>query len=275
MTATRDINNVGMTAFFIAHFRDAEGNRPDSMFSDPYSRYFVPDEVRPFAQRFAELCPEFETLIRFRLLVFRELVRREIAAGARQIVSVGAGFDTRPITFAMEGVSFFDVDQPAVIEHKRRVLKKHGIAPWPAIRCDYLDVNLPDRLADLGFDPDVPSLFIWEGNTMYLPKDLVFGFLNQLAGGVNTFNIGFDYVLGSVIDGTTGNAGLTRAFEYFYEQFTPFITGFDDPAVFQQRTPLRIVETGGMEDFGSMHAPHVAESLAPLKGLYNYCIMGQ
>ncbi len=275
MTVAKDINNVGMTAFFIAHFRDAEGNRPDSLFCDPCSRYFVPDEVRPFAQRFAELCPGFETLIRCRLLLFRELVRREIAAGTRQIVSVGAGFDTRPITFATEGVAFFDVDQPAVIEYKRRTLRERGIASWPAIRCDYLDVNLPERLADIGFDPNEPSLFIWEGNTMYLPRDLIFKFLNGLADGLTTFKIGFDYVPHSVIDGTTGNADMTRAFGFFYEQFTPFVTGFDDNGVFEQRTPLRVVESGDMGDFGSRRSPHFAESLAPLAGLYNYCILGK
>ena len=74
MTTTIDINDVGMTAFFIAWFRDAERDRPDSLFNDPYSQWFVPDEIKLAAQRFAQFCPEFDDLIRCRLLFFRELV---------------------------------------------------------------------------------------------------------------------------------------------------------------------------------------------------------
>lgn len=273
MTATTDINAIGMTAFFIAHFRAAERDRLDSLFDDPLSQWFVPDEVRPHAQRFAELCPEFETLIRCRLLVFRELVRREIANGASQILSVGAGFETRPAAFATDGVTFFDVDQPAVVQYKRETLQQHGLEPWPAVGCDYLDVNLPEKLREVGFDPHRRTLIIWEGNTMYLPRDLIFRFLNQLSDGLRSFTIGFDYMRSSVIDGTTGNPDVTRVFDYFYEQFTPFTTGFDDPSVFERHTPLRIVEADGMESFGARHAPHFAESLRPLAGLYNYCIL--
>ena len=275
MVATVDINDVGMTAFFIAWFRDAERNRPDSLFNDPYSQWFVPDEVKPAAQRFAELCPEFDDLIRCRLLFFRELVQAEIARGARQIVSVGSGFDTRPLIFRKDGATFFDVDQAAVVQYKQQVLTDHGLQPWPAIPCDYLDVNLPDKLREAGFDPNLPSLFIWEGNTMYLPRNLIFDFLNQLSDGLPRFAIAFDYMSTKVIDGSSGVDSVTRAFDYFYERFTPFTTGFDDPAVFEQATPLQIVESGSMDDFGARHSPRFAATLAPLSGLYNYCILSQ
>lgn len=275
MVATVDINDVGMTAFFIAWFRDAERNRPDSLFNDPYSQWFVPDEVKPAAQRFAELCPAFDDLIRCRLLFFRELVQAEIARGTRQIVSVGSGFDTRPLIFRADGVTFFDVDQPAVVQYKQQVLADHGLPPWPAVPGDYLDVNLPDKLQDAGFDPNQPSLFIWEGNTMYLPRNLIFEFLNQLSDGLPAFTIAFDYMSTKVIDSSSGVDSVTRAFDYFYERFTPFITGFDDPAAFEQATPLHIAESGSMDDFGARHSPRFAESLAPLAGLYNYSILSK
>ena len=158
MPRTLDINDVGMTAFFIAYFRDAEHKRRDSLFDDPYSRWFVTDEIRPYAEKFAELCPEFETLIRCRLLFFRELVRTQIENGVKQVVSVGAGFDTRPAIFRTEGVTFFDVDQPEVVRHKRQTLAQHGLEPWPAIACNYLEVNLPAKIAGSGFrrPPAIP-----------------------------------------------------------------------------------------------------------------------
>ena len=275
MTTTVNINDVGMTAFFIAWFRDAERNRPDSLFDDPFSQWFVPDEIKPSAQRFAEICPEFDDLIRCRLLVFRELVKAEIEKGTKQIVSVGAGFDMRPAIFPTNGVTFFDVDQPAVVQYKREMLERHGLESWPAVPCNYLHVNLPDELRKAGFDPNLPSLFIWEGNTMYLPEDLISEFLNQLARQLPAFTIAFDYMSTKVINRTSGVASVTRAFDYFSERFTPFITGFDDPAIFEQITPLKIIESGAMEEFGARHLPRFAESLAPLAGLYRYCILAK
>ena len=275
MTTTIDINDVGKTAFFIAWFRDAERNRPDSLFDDPFAQWFVPDEIRPAAQRFAEVCPEFDDLIRCRLLFFRELVKSSIAKGTQQIVSVGSGFDTRPAIFNAEGVTFFDVDQPAVIRYKRETLERHGLQLWPAVPCDYLDVNLPEKLLEAGFDPDAPSLFIWEGNTMYLPQDLIFEFLGQLATHLPAFSIAFDYMSTSVIHGSSGVASVTAAFDYFYRQFTPFTTGFDDPTVFERNTPLQLIQSGGMEEIGARHAPKFAEALAPLAGLYHYCILAK
>lgn len=280
MTVAKDINNVGMTAFFIAHFRDAEGNRPDSLFCDPCSRYFVPDEVRPFAQRFAELCPGFETLIRCRLLLFRELVRREIAAGTRQIVSVGAGFDTRPITFATEGVAFFDVDQPAVIEYKRRTLRERGIASWPAIRCDYLDVNLPERLADIGFDPNEPSLFIWEGNTMYLPLDLIHDFLSRLRAQVPNMTLAFDYLSEKVINRTSGDERISEFTDLFESNFgVKWVTGFDDLSVLTEKHGLEVVKSESLLEVGERRAPESAAAIeefmdvtADLLKLYSYSV---
>ena len=275
MGNTVDINDIGMTAFFIAYFRDAEGKREDALFDDPYSGWFVPDAAKAHAQRFAELCPEFETLIRCRFLVFRDLVRSEIEKGVRQVVSVGAGFEMRPAIFETEGVVFFDVDQPEVVEYKRQVLERERIEPWPAISCNYLEVNLPERLQDAGFDTGLPSLFVWEGNTMYLSQDLIFGFLNQLAEHLPSFSIGFDYMSNKVINRSSGVDSVTRTFDYFWEQFTPFTTGFDDPSVFERNTPLKIVEAGGMEDAFRTRVPQYAGSLAPLEKLYNYCILSK
>ena len=270
-----DINNIGMTAFFIAYFRDAEGKRGDALFEDPYSGSFVPDEVKTYAQRFAELCPEFETLIRCRFLVFRDLVRREIDRGVKQVVSVGAGFEMCPAIFETEGVVFYDVDQPEIVEYKRQVLVREGLEPWPAISCNYLEVNLPERLQDAGFDPSLPSLFVWEGNTMYLSQELVFGFLNQLAEHLPSFSIGFDYMSTKIINRSSGVDSVTRTFDYFWEQFTPFTTGFDAPSVFERNTSLKLVEAGGMEAAFRLRAPQYAESLAPLADLYNYCILSK
>ena len=85
---------------------------------------------------------------------------------------------------------------------------------------------------------------------MYLPRDLIFGFLDQLAEGLPAFSIAFDYMSTRVIEGTSGVESVTKAFDYFYERFTPFITGFDGPTEFEQNTRLKVIGSGGMDELG-------------------------
>ena len=110
---------------------------------------------------------------------------------------------------------------------------------------------------------------------MYLPKNRIFGFLDQLAEELTNFSIAFDYMSAAVVNRSSGVATVDAVFAYFYEQFTPFITGFDYPGVFERETSLKMTASGGMEEVFCDHAPQYANILAHLAGLYNYCILSK
>ena len=129
--------------------------------------------------------PEGMELVRYRSCLFDDITRREIGNGIRQIVILGSGFDMRPLVFETEGVRFCDVDQPAVLAFKGKVLESHGVTPCVGIPCNYLEVDLPAKLEEAGLDLDAPILFIWEGNTMYLPEALIYDFLGRLSSRIS------------------------------------------------------------------------------------------
>ena len=85
------------------------------------------------------------------------------------------------------------MDQKAVLEYKRTVLDQHGIDMAPSVYGNYLEVDVPDGIAENGFDLDAPTLIVWEGNTMYLPTESIMPFLNRLGDAISTFRIAFDY----------------------------------------------------------------------------------
>ncbi len=173
-----------------------------------------------------------------------------------------------------EGVVFYDVDQPAVLSFKQIVLKGHGVTPCASIPCNYLEADLPAMLVEAGLDPDQPILFIWEGNTMYLPVELIFGFLNQLCSKLPRFSIAFDYLSKQIIDRTSGIQEVTAATDKFEKLFNvKWLTGFDDLDVFEQRTDLKVSESAGLLDVGMRVAPDAAPSLSALMGLYSYAIL--
>ena len=57
------------------------------------------------------------------------------------------------------------------------------------------------RLLDAnGFDFDLPTCVIWEGNTMYLNRPAVLNVLTDLRESLKAFAISFDYLTEAVID---------------------------------------------------------------------------
>ena len=190
-----------------------------------------------------------------------------------QIVILGSGFDMRPLVFQTEGVRFCDVDQPAVLAFKGKVLESHGVTPCVGIPCNYLEVDLPAKLEEAGLDLEAPILFIWEGNTMYLPEELIYSFLGGLSSRIRSFKIAFDFFARSVIDRTTGDEHITATTDAFENTLkVKWLTGFDDLSVVGERTGLKVAESGSLFEFGKRVAPDVPDEIPELH-LYLYGIM--
>lgn len=269
-----DINEVGSTAFFIAGIREKEKDQEHPLFEDPYAEFFVTDQVREQVHKVFAALPDGMELIRYRSFLFDDIVRREIGNGVRQVVVLGAGFDMRALMFQTEGVRFCDVDQPAVLAFKSKVLQGRGLTPCAAVPCNYLEVDLPGKLAEVGFDLNAAVLFVWEGNTMYLPEDLIHGFLSGLRGRMPSFKIAFDYFSRQVIDRTSGNDEVTAVTDMFEKTLNvKWVTGFDDLGALAERTGLKVAESGNLWEVGQRAAPGGAAALAKLAGLYAYGIL--
>ena len=269
-----DINEVGATAFAVACFREMERNREHRVFNDPYAQWFVTDEIREKVGRVTKILPESIEILRYRFCILDEITKREIQAGMKQIVILGCGFDMRSLVFQTEGVRFCDIDQSAVLEFKHKVLESHGVTPCASIPCDYLEVDLPKELIKVGFDISSPILFLWEGNSMYLPLELIHSFFESLRARIPSFKIAFDYYSLNIIDGTCEHPDVTRAADMFQEAFNvTWVTGFDDLSVFEKRHGMRVEESMGLLEVGKRVAPKDAASIAALAGVYNYGIL--
>ena len=269
-----DINEIGATAFVISCMRAMERGEEPRLFDDPYAAWFVNEEIEEKTRELIRVFPPSRELVRYRVCAMNEIVERAVSEGVGQIVSLGAGFDMRSAIFGGAGARFCDVDQPAVLAFKRKTLEARGAAPCEAIPCDYLKVDLPEKLAEAGFALDVPTLFVWEGNTMYLPVDLIHDFLARLRARLPAMTIAFDYFSRKVIERASGDEKITEATDFFESAFkVKWLTGFDDLAVFEERHGLAAVESESMIDVGRRRAPDAAKDLSGLMGLYSYCVL--
>lgn len=101
---------------------------------------------------------------------------RAVAAGARQLVLVGAGLDARAWRLpVLREVTVWEVDHPATQAWKRaRVADLPPIArDVRFIETDFERDDLRERLAAAGHDEAARTIFIWEGVTMYLSNAAV------------------------------------------------------------------------------------------------------
>ena len=272
---TPDINVVGATAFVIARMRAMEKDQPRPLFDDPYASWFGHEMAEGAARQLIASHPAAWAAIRYRTCLFDGFVSDGIAAGARQVVSLGAGLAMRAHVFATEGVGFFEVDQPGVLEYKHAVLRARGVTPCRSLACDYLEVDVPDGLANVGLDPSLPTLFVWEGNTMYLPFEAIFPFLTRLAEGIRSLRIAFDYFSADLANRdfqSEEEAEVVARVEA--AMGTSFSAGFPDLSVFERRTPLRVADSGLILALHRDYDPDVEiEGLEEIQEAYGYCVL--
>jgi methyltransferase (TIGR00027 family) len=107
-----------------------------------------------------------------------------LASGLKQVVLLGAGIDSRAHRMtALEAAHVFEVDHPATQAEKQRCAA--GLArtcrELTYVACDFERDLLSERLQLAGHRVDEPTIWIWEGVTLYLDDDALRATLGALA----------------------------------------------------------------------------------------------
>ena len=180
------IRNVSDTALWVAVYRAQESEREDALFHDPYARRMAGERGRaivdalPFGRSMA-----WSMVVR--TVVMDKVILRCIERGARAVLNLGAGLDTRAFRLKLPAkLRWLDVDLPAVTAYRRECL---GTAV-AACRHAHVEADLrvaAERqrvIADAGNDG--PLLVITEGLLLYLAPEQVSELATQLRNAPNT-----------------------------------------------------------------------------------------
>ncbi|MSQ84168.1 MAG: SAM-dependent methyltransferase [Myxococcales bacterium] len=122
--------------------------------------------------------------IHLRTAAIDRAVQAAVAAGVRQVVVLGAGYDRRAWRLqALQACRVFEVDHPATQQAKQRSL---DTVSAQALQVEFVPVdfavdNLDERLTAHGHDCATPTLWLWEGVTMYLPPAALAATLTTVA----------------------------------------------------------------------------------------------
>lgn len=195
----------------------------------------------PLAHRFARLLSArlvpgsyFYELARTRHL--DGVVGREVKGGARQVVLLGAGYDTRPYRLGClgRGVRVFEVDLPAIsAEKRRRVAKALGGLPGHVtyVVGDLEQGGVHALLAAAGWDPLERTLVLWVGVSMYASADAVAGVLCFAARCAPGSALVFDYAYADAVEDRSAYPGLDRFRSYVARRGEPLTHGIERGAL--------------------------------------------
>ncbi|UWP80055.1 class I SAM-dependent methyltransferase [Dactylosporangium fulvum] len=240
MNATGRLSSHSDTAEAVAAMRAAETLLPPSrrLLSDPVARHLVRRPAYRLLSRSALAARLVLPLLDRRLpglhgqVVLRsryadDAARRAVEAGIRQVVLLGAGFDSTAHRLPGQ-VTVYEVDVPST-----QAVKRSRLAPVPPpaatvvyVPCDFAVDRLVDRLSAAGFDRSAPALFTWLGVVCYLPLPAVDATVADVASlSAPGSRLVLDYVESAVLDGT-GSPGAARVARMVAQRGEPFHTGF-------------------------------------------------
>lgn len=243
------IKDVTGTAFVVAEFRARENAEPHPLYVDRIVPIFLDERTKQAADTIAVGFAAAEKMPRLRTRYFDDRLDEQLARGCRQVVILGAGLDTRAARKRSPGVDYFEIDDPSTVSFKQARLAERGIdAPTNFIAGNHVAAGVLPLLETNGFRCDLPSFFIWEGNTMYLTEADAKKVLRDLKARVRQFAISFDYMDKAVVARTTGERGTTGFVERFAAMGAPWHYGIDDLDAVAAETGLTVADAMTLGD---------------------------
>jgi methyltransferase (TIGR00027 family) len=151
-----------------------------AIFKDPFASKILDEQTANSLKELAadEALRPWRLFIAARSRFSEDTMANCIAAGARQVVVLGAGLDTFSLRnpFAALGVRVYEVDYAATQSWKRQRIKAAGlIEPQSLIFAptDFERENLSEGLSRVGFELNEPAFFQWLGVVPYLTREAI------------------------------------------------------------------------------------------------------
>ncbi len=193
--------------------------------------------------------------------IFLDRLFLEAARSVRQIVLLGAGFDTRPYRFAdqLAGTRVIEVDHPGTAAWKRKRLHRLGTATGHVtyVTIDFNVDSLEEGLLKKHYDPSLTTFFLWEGVVMYLPVESVKRTLSFIARAAPGSSVAFDYIYASSLARPRDFIGAESYYRIVAQRNEPCRFGLDPEEVepFLNEHGLSIVSNIGPRELSGLVPP--------------------
>ena len=171
------MNPVSNTAYYCCGIRMLDAEHPRSLCHDHFAKRFMDEHgMKIFAPFRTETMPNISNTVRCHIV--DEAIRSELTAHPDSlIITVGAGFDSRP--YRITGGNWVDIDEPQIITVKNEKLPIAECAnKLTRIAINFANETLTEKLADYRQHPHV--IIVIEGVFMYLENKAIEACIKQL-----------------------------------------------------------------------------------------------
>ncbi|HEY1555288.1 MAG TPA: class I SAM-dependent methyltransferase [Kofleriaceae bacterium] len=226
-------SSASKTALMVCAYRARASKWDKPLFADPWAEALAGADGQDIARRLDVRFPPMELWLALRVAYLDRLVGHAVdRLSTRQIVILGAGYDTRAARLPRAGVRFFEVDHPATQAAKRERLAR--LVGYPLESATYVTCNFEhedpiERLVANGFAAREPALVIWEGVVPYLTEPAVRATATRLASGLDPRSlVAFDFVGKKFATGEVKSESDRETRAYVGELGEPIRYGSDD-----------------------------------------------
>jgi methyltransferase (TIGR00027 family) len=230
-------SSASKTALMVCAYRARASKWDKPLFVDPWAEALAGADGQDIARRLDARFPPMELWLALRVAYLDRLVGLAVdRLSMRQVVILGAGYDTRAARLPRAGVRFFEVDHPATQAAKRERLGR--LVGYPLEAATYVacvfgeDGSRGDPIGCLaanGFAASEPALVIWEGVVPYLTEPAVRATATRLAGGLDARSlVAFDFVGKRFATGDVRSESDRETRAYVGELGEPIRYGSDD-----------------------------------------------
>jgi methyltransferase (TIGR00027 family) len=164
------IENISDTAFLVAAYRALETERKDALFQDPFAKKLVGDKGLKIVDGLHAGRRSSWFLVARTCILDQWILKIIKEENIDTVLNLAAGLDARAYRLELpQSLRWFDVDLPAISNHKELILKNDKP------KCDYhlVKMDLADQAERARFFTEVArdskkTLIISEGFLMYL-----------------------------------------------------------------------------------------------------------
>jgi methyltransferase (TIGR00027 family) len=220
-----------------------------------------------------------DSLIALRHRFIDERFMEFYRSGIRQVVLLGAGYDSRALRFNFKDLRFIEIDHPATQKRKVKIMGERGRNRFVSLH--FIPVDFTNdwlkTVVDEGVIRNEPTLFIWEGVSYYLPGEAVTYTLEGLKkiASSGSFLI-FDFFPKEIADPLTENIHMKRVRRYGAARGENFLWGCDRDGIEEVlgRHGFRGVQTTSVQEFAH-HLIHAHSMKIPVHSIFRYMVLAE
>ncbi len=264
----------------MAFFRAIETVRPlhKRLFADPYATIFLDDGLKraiklskvPFIGRLIPKIiqsrgPGALSSGIARTKYIDDLLQETIRNGVKQVVILGAGFDTRALRLDfLSSVPVIEIDHPDTAKSKIEKLNEAlGQLPQNVsyFQIDFNKQSLANLASDQRLNFNIPTTIIWEGVTNYLTEQAVDKTLEFVKKFVIGSHLIFTYINQLVLDHPQSFIGAEKIIKKLGKNEECWTLGFkpEELSGYLAKFHLVVLEDLGAAEYRNRYMPERKE----------------